>query len=356
MAKQILFDEEARRQLREGARRLASVVRVTYGPSGRNVMLEKKFGSSTLTKDGLNVSREIELEDPFLNMGAKMIHEITRSSSGTSAGRILLPVVVAGLALATLIAFGIVQVKRSVDQRIARAGGEWQLEPEFLPPWLPGDFQGEMVGLRDLPETVSLRSVRWRDQIRESLLASPWIEKVGRIDLDGDRIIFDAEMTRPVAGVRCHEGFLLIDSIGRVIDTQPGDILDGAWGIPEYLPEGGGIDPLAAGFPLIGAEFRELVALLDVLWDEEIFQRWPGVIPQITSRRDDSGGRLWQLITARGTHLYWGRSPAANLAEVATVEEKITCLREVLPHTDRLQGAGGVSLFSGDEPVVVGRW
>ena len=76
MAKQILFDEEARRQLREGARRLASVVRVTYGPSGRNVMLEKKFGSSTLTKDGLNVSREIELEDPFLNMGAKMIHEI----------------------------------------------------------------------------------------------------------------------------------------------------------------------------------------------------------------------------------------------------------------------------------------
>lgn len=76
MAKQILFDEEARRQLREGVRQLARVVRVTYGPSGRNVMLEKSFGSSTLTKDGLSVSREIEMEEPFLNMGAKMIHEI----------------------------------------------------------------------------------------------------------------------------------------------------------------------------------------------------------------------------------------------------------------------------------------
>jgi len=276
--------------------------------------------------------------------------------SRPSTGTVSLPVLMASFALALVVAFGIVEMKQSVDLRIARAGGEWALEPGALPSWMPDDFAGEMTVLRELPETVSLRSVRWRQQVREALLESPWIQSVGRIDLDRDRITFEAEMTRPVVAVRCHTGFLLVDSTGTVIDLQQGDSLDTAWGIPEYVPEVGGIEPLASGVPLIGQEFRELVGLLDVLWDEGIYQRWPGILPQVTSRRDEGDRRLWHLTTSRGTHLYWGRSPAANSAEVATIEEKITCLRKVLPHTDRLLGAGGVSLFSGEEPMVVGRW
>lgn len=272
------------------------------------------------------------------------------------SGVVSLPVLMASLALALVLAFGIVEVKESVDLRIARAGGEWELEPRGLPAWMPVGFGGEMAALRELPETVSLRSVRWRQQVRGTLLDSPWIQRVGHIDLEGDRMTFEAEMTRPVVGVRCHQGFLLVDSTGVVIDLQHGDSLDSAWGIPEYVPEKGGIEPLDPGVPLIGQEFRELVGLLEVLWSEGIYQRWPGVLPQVTCRLDDGDRRLWHLTTSSGTHLYWGRSPSSNSAEVATIDEKITCLRKVLPHADRLQGAGGVSLFSGEEPLVVGRW
>ncbi|MEM7166429.1 MAG: chaperonin GroEL [Planctomycetota bacterium] len=76
MAKQIFFDNEGREQLNRGVRKLADAVRVTLGPTGRNVMLEKKMGNSVVTKDGLTVARDIELEDPFENMGAKLIGEV----------------------------------------------------------------------------------------------------------------------------------------------------------------------------------------------------------------------------------------------------------------------------------------
>ena len=65
MAKQLLFDEDARRKMYQGVRQLAQAVKVTLGPKGRNVVLEKKFGSPTITKDGVTVAKEIELEDPY---------------------------------------------------------------------------------------------------------------------------------------------------------------------------------------------------------------------------------------------------------------------------------------------------
>ena len=70
MAKQLLFTEEARRSLLAGVEKLSRAVMVTLGPKGRNVLLDKKFGAPTVTKDGVSVAREIELEDPFENMGA----------------------------------------------------------------------------------------------------------------------------------------------------------------------------------------------------------------------------------------------------------------------------------------------
>ncbi|MGA2514678.1 MAG: chaperonin GroEL [Candidatus Limnocylindrales bacterium] len=76
MAKQLLFDEMARRSLMHGVDRLADAVRVTLGPKGRNVVLDKKYGAPTITNDGVTIAKEIELEDPFENMGAQLLKEV----------------------------------------------------------------------------------------------------------------------------------------------------------------------------------------------------------------------------------------------------------------------------------------
>ena len=76
MAKQLIFDETARRSLKKGIDRLADAVKVTIGPKGRNVVLDKKFGSPTITNDGVTIARDIELDDPFENMGAQLLKEV----------------------------------------------------------------------------------------------------------------------------------------------------------------------------------------------------------------------------------------------------------------------------------------
>jgi chaperonin GroEL len=76
LAKQLIFDETARRSLKKGIDRLADAVKVTIGPKGRNVVLDKKFGSPTITNDGVTIARDIELDDPFENMGAQLLKEV----------------------------------------------------------------------------------------------------------------------------------------------------------------------------------------------------------------------------------------------------------------------------------------
>src|SRR5438309_454454 len=76
LAKQLLFDEEARRSLKRGVDALADAVKVTLGPKGRNVVLDKKFGAPTITNDGVTIARDIELDDPFENMGAQLLKEV----------------------------------------------------------------------------------------------------------------------------------------------------------------------------------------------------------------------------------------------------------------------------------------
>jgi len=78
-AKQIAFDQEAREAMRRGIAKLARAVKVTLGPKGRNVILQKSFGSPTVTKDGVTVAKEIELEDKYENMGARMVREVARN-------------------------------------------------------------------------------------------------------------------------------------------------------------------------------------------------------------------------------------------------------------------------------------
>ena len=84
MAKQILFNEEARRSLERGVDALADAVKVTLGPKGHNVVLEKKFGSPSIINDGVTIARDIELEDPFENMGAQHCNP---AGSGYDPGR-----------------------------------------------------------------------------------------------------------------------------------------------------------------------------------------------------------------------------------------------------------------------------
>jgi len=81
MAKQLMFDDIARTELREGLKQLAAAVKVTLGPTGRNVVLHKSWGSPRVTKDGVSVSKEIELPEPFKNMGAKMVNEVANKTS-----------------------------------------------------------------------------------------------------------------------------------------------------------------------------------------------------------------------------------------------------------------------------------
>jgi chaperonin GroEL len=76
MAKQIIFDEQARRALERGIDALANTVKVTLGPKGRNVVLEKKFGVPQIVNDGVTIAKEIELEDPLENAGAQLIREV----------------------------------------------------------------------------------------------------------------------------------------------------------------------------------------------------------------------------------------------------------------------------------------
>src|SRR5215472_13290244 len=93
-AKQLQFDENARHTLLRGIEKLAKAVKATLGPSGRNVILDKKFGSPTITKDGVTVAKEIELEDPYENMGAQMVREVASKTSdnagdGTTTATVL---------------------------------------------------------------------------------------------------------------------------------------------------------------------------------------------------------------------------------------------------------------------------
>ena len=98
-AKTLLFDEEARRALERGANAVANAVKVTLGPKGRNVVLDKKYGSPTITKDGVTVAKEIELDDPYENMGAQLVREVASKTNdvagdGTTTATVLAQAIV----------------------------------------------------------------------------------------------------------------------------------------------------------------------------------------------------------------------------------------------------------------------
>ena len=100
MAKDIAYNTEARAALKRGVDKLANAVRVTLGPKGRNVVIERKFGSPTVTKDGVSVAKEVELEDALENVGAQMVKEVASKTSdvagdGTTTATVLAQSIIA---------------------------------------------------------------------------------------------------------------------------------------------------------------------------------------------------------------------------------------------------------------------
>src|ERR1700742_4278312 len=94
MAKILKFDEDARRSLERGVNKLADTVKVTIGPKGRNVVIDKKFGAPTITNDGVTIAREVELEDPYENLGAQLVKEVATKTNdvagdGTTTATVL---------------------------------------------------------------------------------------------------------------------------------------------------------------------------------------------------------------------------------------------------------------------------
>ncbi|WP_305239622.1 chaperonin GroEL [uncultured Muribaculum sp.] len=124
MAKEIKFDIKAREELKKGVDALADAVKVTLGPKGRNVIIEKKFGAPHITKDGVSVAREIELEDPFQNIGAQLVKEVA-SKTGDDAGDGTTTATVLAQAIVTVglknVAAGAnpMDIKRGIDKAVA---------------------------------------------------------------------------------------------------------------------------------------------------------------------------------------------------------------------------------------------
>ena len=126
MAKQLKFDEEARRALEAGVNKLADAVKVTLGPKGRNVVLDKKFGAPTITNDGVSIAKQVELEDPFENMGAQLVKEVATKTNDVAGD---------GTTTATVLAQAMVQhgmrnvaaganpmgLKRGIEKAVAAA-------------------------------------------------------------------------------------------------------------------------------------------------------------------------------------------------------------------------------------------
>lgn len=129
MPKQLLFSENARKKILIGVEALAQSVKITLGPKGRNVVIDKKFGSPTVTKDGVTVAKEIELADPYENMGAQMVREVASKTSddagdGTTTATILAEAIYREGLKNVAAGSNPVYLKRGIDKAVEAAVGE----------------------------------------------------------------------------------------------------------------------------------------------------------------------------------------------------------------------------------------
>src|SRR5438034_1329096 len=126
MSKLLKFDEDARRRLEAGVNKLADAVKVTLGPKGRNVVLDKKFGAPTITNDGVSIAKEVELEDPFENLGAQLVKEVATKTNdiagdGTTTATVLAQALVREGLRNVAAGASPMSLKRGIEKAVAAA-------------------------------------------------------------------------------------------------------------------------------------------------------------------------------------------------------------------------------------------
>ena len=126
MAKDVKFSDAARQLMLDGVNVLADAVKVTLGPKGRNVVLDKSFGAPTVTKDGVSVAKEVELQDKFENMGAQMVKEVASQTSdaagdGTTTATVLAQAIVNEGLKSVAAGFNPMDLKRGIDKAVTKA-------------------------------------------------------------------------------------------------------------------------------------------------------------------------------------------------------------------------------------------
>ncbi|MEQ8768487.1 MAG: chaperonin GroEL, partial [Planctomycetota bacterium] len=169
-AKKIAFDYEAREAIRSGVKKLARAVKVTLGPRGRNVIIEKSFGSPTVTKDGVTVAKEIELEDAYENMGAQMVKDVASKTSdvagdGTTTATVLAEAIFEeGLKNVTAGA-NPMSLKRGIDQAVAT---------------LIKDLQRMSKSIKDKKEIAQVGTIASNGDTEVGQMIAEAMERVGK--------------------------------------------------------------------------------------------------------------------------------------------------------------------------------
>ena len=151
MAKQIIYGEESRQAILRGVNSLANAVKVTLGPKGRNVVLDKKFGSPTITKDGVTVAKEIDLKDPLENMGAQMVREVASKTSdiagdGTTTATVLAQAIFREGAKNVVAGANPMELKRGIEKAVEVVVNELKKSAK------PIERHGDRPGRHDLGE------------------------------------------------------------------------------------------------------------------------------------------------------------------------------------------------------------
>ena len=168
MAKVLLFKEEARRAMERGINKVADTVGITLGPKGRNVVLEKKFGSPTITNDGVTIAKEIELEDPFENMGAQLIKEVASKTNDVAGD---------GTTTATVLARAMI---REGTKNVAAGANGMQLRKgmELATEIVVDELKKQAVPVKEHKKIAQVASISANDKKVGELLAEA-MEKVG---------------------------------------------------------------------------------------------------------------------------------------------------------------------------------
>ncbi len=199
MAKQLLYQDEGRRKILSGVEQLARAVKVTLGPKGRNVVLDKKFGSPTITKDGVTVAKEIELEDPFENMGAQMVKEVAEKTSDIAGD---------GTTTATILAEaiyreGLKNVTAGANPMALKRGIEKAVEKVFE------ELKKLSTPIKDKKEVAQVASIAANCDTAIGDLIAEAMDKVGK---DGVITVEEAKSTATtlevVEGMQFDQGYL----------------------------------------------------------------------------------------------------------------------------------------------------